>query len=202
MAQAIVSFFAIIDPIGNVIVFHLFTRRLDFRQKLIAAVVACLAAFVMLLAFSLGGEEVLEFLGISEESFQVAAGLLLIPPAYRLVTEGQPGPVDDEQAASPLDFALVPLATPLIAGPGALAATTTFTQDAGQSTTIAAFTLVLLFSLVAFALADQLFRIAGAPVLRVLARIVGILLFAIAVDFVLDGAKAFVEAAGPELLLR
>jgi multiple antibiotic resistance protein len=195
MAQAIVSFFAIIDPIGNILVFHLFTRNLNLRQKLVAAVVACFAAFAMLLAFSLGGQEVLEFLGISPESFQVAAGLLLIPPAYRLVVEGQPGPVAEAETADPLDFALVPLATPLIAGPGALAATTSFAQDAGQATTIAAFTIVLIFSLAAFALADQLFRVVGAPVLKVLARVVGILLFAIAVDFVLDGAKAFVEAA-------
>jgi multiple antibiotic resistance protein len=196
LAQAIVSFLAIIDPIGNVLVFHLFTRHLELRQKLIAAAIAISAAFVMLLAFSLGGREVLEFLGISHESFQVAAGLLLVPPAYRLVTEGQPAHVEEGTSANPLDFALVPLATPLIAGPGALAATTALTESAGLETTIVAFTVVLLITLAGFAAADQIFRLAGAPVLRVLARIVGILLFAIAVDFVLEGAYQFVERAG------
>ena len=194
MAQAVVSFFAIVDPIGNILVFHLFTRGLAYRQKLIAAVVAVVASFVMLLAFSLGGQTVLEFLGISAESFQVAAGLLLVPPAYRLVMEGQPAPEDAEASYSPIDFALVPLATPLIAGPGALAATTSFAQDLGEATTVAAFSVVLLITLVAFAAAGQLFSLMGAPLLRVMARIVGILLFAIAVDFVLDGARAFVEA--------
>jgi multiple antibiotic resistance protein len=157
--------------------------------------VAVAAAFVMLLAFSLGGQEVLEFLGISPESFQVAAGLLLLPPAYRLIAEGQPAPEHQGDSRDPMDFALVPLATPLIAGPGALAATTSFAQDAGQATTIGAFSIVLLITLVSFVAADQLFRLAGGPLLRVLARIVGILLFAIAVDFVLDGARAFVEAS-------
>ena len=204
MAQAIVSFFAIIDPIGGILVFHLFTRQLAVRDRLLAAAVACVGAFSLLLAFSLGGEEVLDFLGISSESFQVAAGLLLIPPAYRLVMEGQPGVVDETSSQDPLDFALVPLATPLIAGPGALAATTSFAQSDGQATTIAAFSIVLLLALAAFAAADMLFRLMGGPLLRVLSRIVGILLFAIAVDFVLDGARNFVETAaiaGPRLLV-
>ena len=195
MAQALVSFFAIIDPIGNILVFHLFTRRLDWRARLFAAVVAVAAAFAMLLAFSLGGQEVLEFLGISPESFQVAAGLLLLPPAYRLIAEGQPAREHEDDSLDPMDFALVPLATPLIAGPGALAATTSFAREAGQATTIAAFSAVLLITLVSFVAADQLFRLAGGPLLRVMARIVGILLFAIAVDFVLDGARTFIEVS-------
>jgi multiple antibiotic resistance protein len=195
MAQALVSFFAIIDPLGNILVFHLFTRGFSFGQKLFAASVAVAAAFAMLLVFALAGHEVLDFLGISTESFKVAAGLLLLPPAYRLVTEGQPTPVDEGAHPEPLDFALVPLATPLIAGPGALAATTSFSDSIGTGTTLAAIAIVLLITLVSFAAADWLFRIAGAPLLKVMSRIVGIVLFAIAVDFVLEGTLAFVEAA-------
>jgi multiple antibiotic resistance protein len=195
LAQALVSFFAILDPLGNILVFHLFTRGLTFHQKLLAAAIATIAAFLMLLAFSLGGQEVLDFLGISQESFQVAAGLLLLPPAYRLVAEGQPAPVDENRRVEPLDFALVPLATPLIAGPGALAATTSFSQSVGTGTTLAAISIILLITFVAFAAADWLFRLAGAAVLQVMSRIVGIVLFAIAVDFVLDGVRDFVENA-------
>jgi multiple antibiotic resistance protein len=138
---------------------------------------------------------VLEFLGISPDSFKVAAGLLLIPPAYRLVAEGQPTPVDEGAKPDPMDFALVPLATPLIAGPGALAATTSFSDSVGTATTLGAIAIVLLVTLVSFAAADWLFRLAGAPLLKVMSRIVGIVLFAIAVDFVLEGAVAFIEAA-------
>jgi MarC family membrane protein len=195
LAQALVSFFAILDPLGNILVFHLFTRGLTFHQKLLAAAIATIAAFLMLLAFSLGGQEVLDFLGISQESFQVAAGLLLLPPAYRLVAEGQPAAVDENRRVEPLDFALVPLATPLIAGPGALAATTSFSQSVGTGTTLAAISIILLITFVAFAAADWLFRLAGAAVLQVMSRIVGIVLFAIAVDFVLDGVRDFVENA-------
>jgi multiple antibiotic resistance protein len=195
MAEAIVSFLAIIDPVGNVLVFHLFAQRLSFRDKALAALVAVTAAFLMLLAFSLGGTEVLEFLGISQESFQVAAGLLLLPPAYRLITEGQPAQVESEGSEAVLEFSLVPLATPLIAGPGALAATITLSQSAGRDTTIAAFTFVLLLTFVSFVAAGLILRVAGVALLRVLSRIVGILLFAIAVDFILDGVRDFLEVA-------
>jgi multiple antibiotic resistance protein len=193
VAQALVSFFAILDPPGNLLVFHLFTQRMSWGQKLLAAAIATTAAFVLLLIFAIGGEQVLDALGISPDSFQVAAGLLLIPPAYRLVMEGQPAHAEEGETPSPLDIALVPLATPLIAGPGALAATTSFSDSIGRETTIAAFTIVLVMMFATFALADRFFSLLGQPVLKMLARIVGIILFAIAVDFVLDGLRDFAE---------
>jgi multiple antibiotic resistance protein len=194
MAEALVSFFAIIDPLGSILVFHLFTQGFSQRDKLFAALVAVGAAFVMLAGFSLGGNEVLDFLGIESSSFRVAAGLLLMLPAYRLIMEGQPATVEGASRDGPLEFALVPLATPLIAGPGALAATTSFSQTVGRETTIAAVSIVLLLTFAAFAAADWLFRLAGATLLRLVARIVGILLFAIAVDFVLDGVREFIDS--------
>jgi multiple antibiotic resistance protein len=200
MAQAFVSFFAIIDPLGNVLVFYLFTRQFGFRQKLLAASVAVAASFLMLLVFALAGQDVLDFLSISSESFEVAAGLLLLPPAYRLVTEGQPAREDEREAGGPLDFALVPLATPLIAGPGALAATTSFSDQVGRSETLGAIALELAVSLVAFVAADHLFRLLGAALLRLMSRIIGIILFAIAVDFVLDGLGTFIDAHSLALL--
>jgi multiple antibiotic resistance protein len=185
------SFFAIIDPIGNILIFQVYAQGFALRDRVTTALAAVGAAFLMLLAFSLGGDEVMDYLGISNESFRIAAGLLLLPPAYRLVMEGQPGLVPHSAATGPWDFALVPLATPLIAGPGALAATTAFAAEVGASETIAAFSVVLLVTLAAFLGAGWLFRIAGDSLLRLLARIVGIMLFAIAVDFVLEGAREF-----------
>jgi multiple antibiotic resistance protein len=196
MAQALVSLFAILDPLGNILVFYLFARRFSTRQKLEAATIAVAASFVMLLTFALAGQEVLDFLGISPASFQVAAGLLLVIPAYRLVSEGQPASEKEQTPASPLDFALVPLATPLIAGPGALAATASFAQSLGQPETIAAVSIVLAITFGALMLAEPLARLLGAPLLRLMARVVGILLFAIAVDFVMDGIRDFVQVNG------
>jgi len=193
MAQAVVSLFAILDPLGNILVFYLFARRFSTRQKLEAATIAVAASFVLLIAFALGGQKVLDFLGISAASFQVAAGLLLLIPAYRLVAEGQPADEKQEAPVSPLDFALVPLATPLIAGPGALAATASFAETLGRPETIAAVSIVLAITFVCLMAADLLARLLGAPLLRLMARVVGILLFAIAVDFVMDGIRDFIQ---------
>ena len=193
MEQAFVSLFVIIDPIGSILVFHLYSSHFESRQRLIAATIAVIAAFLMLLAFSVGGQEALEFLGISFASFRVAAGLLLIPPAYRLVMEGAPSTGDTGGSRAPIDFALVPLATPLIAGPGALAATASFAVTEGTAETIGAVTIVLAITFVAFAFATTVFRLLGEPILRLSARIVGIVLFAIAVDFVLDGLEVVFE---------
>jgi multiple antibiotic resistance protein len=192
--QAFVSLFIIIDPIGNILVFHLYSSHFNTRERLIAATIAVLAAFVMLATFSVGGSEALDFLGISDASFRVAAGLLLMPPAYRLVTAGEPAPSDADHFLRPLDFALVPLATPLIAGPGALAAAASFAVTAGVAETIAAVAIVLAITFVALAAASTVFRLLGEPFLRLAARVVGIVLFAIAVDFVLDGLEVVFEA--------
>jgi len=191
MTQALVSFFVILDPLGNILVFHLLAGTAPFWRRVFAALLAVGAAFLLLVAFSLGGEEVLSHLGISGESFQVAAGLLLFPPAYRLIMEGQPAPVEQGRSQDPLDHALVPMATPMIAGPGALAATTSFTESVGRETTLAAIGLILILTLAALAASSWLFRFVGAAALRLLSRIVGIVLFAIAVDFVLDGLRDF-----------
>lgn len=189
MVQAFVSLFIIIDPIGNILVFHLYSSHFGRRDRLIAATVAVLAAFILLATFSAGGQDALDFLGISNASFNVAAGLLLLPPAYRLVMEGEPAPSNADHFHEPLDFALVPLATPLIAGPGALAASASFAASKGTLETIGAVAIVLAITFVAFAAAGTVFRLLGEPFLRLAARVVGIILFAIAVDFVLEGLQ-------------
>lgn len=193
LARASVSFFAIIDPVGNVVVFHLLTRALTVSRKLQVGAAAVATAFALLAVFSVGGRELLDFLGISTDSFKVAAGLLLLPPAFRLVMQGQSMDITEQESVTPVELALVPLAMPLLAGPGALAAAISFSDSFGTGTTMLAAALVLGFTFVVFAGAQVLFERLGAPALRLLARIVGILLFAIAVDFVLEGSRAFFE---------
>jgi multiple antibiotic resistance protein len=190
-ARAFVSFLAIVDPLGNVLVFYLLTRALPFATRVGIAVLAVATAGAMLVLFSLGGREVLAFLGISAESFRVAAGLLLMLPAYRLVTRGQPTEADEEKALDPLQLALVPLAMAMLAGPGALATTISFAGTLGLRITLLALGLVLLISFGSFVAADRLFRWLGPSWLRLLSPIIGLLLFAISVEFVLQGLRAF-----------
>ncbi len=145
-----------------------------------------------MVVFSFSGVEVLEFLGISPPSFRVAAGALLVLPAYRMVERGESMEVPTrEDRADVLAVALVPLAIPLLVGPGALAATVSFSQTMGAGVAVTAAGAVLAGCWLVFVAAEAVFRLLGEAVLRLLTRVVGILLMAIAVDFVLEGASAF-----------
>lgn len=188
LARAFVSFFMIIDPVGNVVVFHVLTGNMVRRQQVQVALLAVAAAGTMLVTFALAGEEVLDFLDISQAGFRVAAGLLLLIPAYRLVTQGQFFEHAAEEA-QPLDVALVPFATPLMAGPGALAAATSFSDRLGTAETLGGVGLVLSISLVAYLGSAKLFDVVGVTTLRLITRLVGMILVAIAVDFVIEGLQ-------------
>ncbi|HXG35919.1 MAG TPA: MarC family protein [Dehalococcoidia bacterium] len=192
-SRAFISYFAIIDPIGNAFVFYLLTEGLSYSKRLFVAITAVLAAGMMLALFAVAGQEVLDILGISAESFKVAAGLLLLFPAYRLVEQGQPMHPEEQQHIEPAQVALVPLATPLMAGPGALATSISFSDSLGIGITVGAMVPVLALSFILYASAGGLLQWLGPSPLRLLARIVGILLFAIAVDFILEGLRDFYQ---------
>jgi len=179
----------IIDPVGNLVVFNLMSGGMTARQRLEVAAIAVLAAGTMLVAFALGGHEVLEFLNISDAAFRIATGALLLIPAYRMVTEGLIFEPAVEEAPKPIDVALVPMATPLMAGPGALASATSFSQSVGRDETIAAIVLVLCVSFATYVAAERVFGLLGESTMRLLTRLVGIILVAIAVQFVIDGLQ-------------
>jgi multiple antibiotic resistance protein len=188
-ARAFITFFVIIDPVGNLVVFHLMTSRMHVRQQVQVAALAAAAAGLMLMLFALGGLDVLEFLDISEPAFRIAAGLLLLIPAYRMVTQGAFYEPPAEAAPGPMDVALVPFATPLMAGPGALAAAASLSEQLGEGATLAGIWAVLAISFVAYVASHWLFRLLGASVFRLMTRLVGILLVAISVDFVIEGLQ-------------
>lgn len=189
-ARAIVVFFAVIDPIGNLIAFEAVARHLQRRERVSAALVSTAAAFAILLLFALTGTRILSYLGISLTSFQVASGLLLGITAIRLVDQGEPLHPRGAQGSA-ITTALVPLATPLLAGPGAIATTISFSHLLHRGPTIAAAACILALCALVFVGGAWLFERLAAPVLPVLARVVGILLTAIAVNLVLTGLHAF-----------
>lgn len=189
-ARVVIAFFAIVDPLGNVLIFYLLTRALAPRRRILVAAIAVGSAGALLIVFTLAGQQVLDLLGISTPSFQVAAGLLLLLPAYGMVSRGEPIEPSQEADLDPFQVALVPLATPLLAGPGALATAISLAGTAGPGRTLIGLSAVLLLSFVLFAVADRLFALLGTALLRLITRLVGILLFALAVDFILKGLQA------------
>lgn len=188
--RTFIALFVIIDPLGNLPVFYVLTERFTPRQRAATIAMATFASAALLALFGVTGASVLGWLGVSEASFRVAAGLLLLPMVYSLVVEGELPQARSSAGLNPADVALVPLAMPLLAGPGALASVAAYSASVGAVPTLAAAALVLGLTALMFALVGALFRLLGVAVLRLVARIVGLMVFALATELVVSGVAA------------
>ena len=192
---AFVTLFVIIDPIGLAPLFVALTQGMTARQRRKVAVRACLVALGLLTLFGVAGEAVLNFLGISMPAFRIAGGVLLFLTALDMLFERRAqrrqGQAD---SAHPEDPSVFPLAIPLIAGPGAIASMILLTgQEGGEALHVLAvhvvMLLVLLVVFLLFMLAAPLERLLGPTGINVVTRLLGMLLAALSVQFVIDGLR-------------
>jgi multiple antibiotic resistance protein len=192
---AFVTLFVIIDPIGLAPLFVALTQGMTARQRRKVAVRACVVALGLLTLFGVAGEAVLNFLGISMPAFRIAGGVLLFLTALDMLFERRAqrrqGQAD---TAHPEDPSVFPLAIPLIAGPGAIASMILLTgQDGGAALHVLAVHVVMLLVLVVvfafFLLAAPLERLLGPTGINVVTRLLGMLLAALSVQFVIDGMR-------------
>ena len=183
--RVFITMFVIIDPIGGVPVFLTLTRGRAHRGRL--ALQAVVAAGLLVLAFGLFGQQILRYLGISIPSLQVAGGLLLALLSFQELQ----GQIASEGAKH--NVALVPLATPLLAGPGAIAATMLFFRQADgvaeRFILVGALALVLAVTWLALWSAEGVRRVLRDTGIEFLTRVMGLLLAAIAVELVAEGIK-------------
>ena len=155
---------------------------------------ACIIATILLMVFGLAGETVLGFIGISMPAFRIAGGILLFLTALDMLFERRTQRREGQQADPDHDPSVFPLATPLIAGPGAIA---TMILLVGQSGPGWGGTVAVMGLLLAMMLATYLFLLASPPLERllgrtgtiVITRLLGMLLAALSVQFVIDGVR-------------
>jgi multiple antibiotic resistance protein len=197
---AFVTLFVIIDPIGLAPLFVALTQGMTPEHRRGIAIRATLIGAVLLTLFGLLGEALLGFIGISMPAFRIAGGILLFLTALDMLFERRTKRRGD-QAAHVDDPSVFPLATPLIAGPGALATMILLTGQAqGDWGWIAAvhavMAAVLAVTFVFFLAAGVIERALGPTGINVVTRLLGMLLAALSVQFVLDGLRDFGVAAG------
>ena len=192
---AFVALFVIIDPIGLAPLFVALTRGMGVRQRRAVAIRATLVAVGILTLFGLAGEAVLNFLGISMPAFRMAGGILLFLTALDMLFERRSqrrqGQAD---SAHPEDPSVFPLAIPLIAGPGAIATMILLTGQDGADTLHLLLMHLVMFSVsgvvfTLFLLATPLERLLGPTGINVVTRLLGMLLAALSVQFVIDGLR-------------
>ncbi len=191
-----VTLFVIIDPIGLVPMFVALTGGLAVRERRAIAARACLTGFGILLVFGLAGEALLALIGIGMPAFRIAGGLLLFLTALDMLFEKRRPRREKsvEARATPADDpAIFPLATPLIAGPGAMATMILLVEQqpavAGQAVVFSVMAAVVLSAYLLFQLAGLLERALGPLGINVVTRLLGMLLAALSVQFVLDGLR-------------
>ncbi len=196
---AFTTFFATVAPVDAAVLFAALTPHSSAAHRRAMAVKGVAIAGAILLVFAVGGNKLLEVLGISLPALRTAGGVLLLLMAIDMVFARPSGGVTttkDEaaEAEHKRDISVFPLATPLIAGPGALgAAVLLYAQAGGEVLGVAAVLvglgLVLALTLILLLIASRLQSWLGVTGQNVITRVVGILLAALAVQFVFDGIR-------------
>lgn len=198
---AFVTLFVVIDPIGMAPLFVALTAGMEPARRRAIGLRSCLIGAGILTLFGVFGEAVLGFVGISMPAFRIAGGILLFLTALDMLFErrtqrrqGQADAAEDED-----DPSVFPLATPLIAGPGAIATMILLTGQTDGN--IAAMVLIHLVMAAVIALTLGLFmaagvleRLLGDVGVNVVTRLLGMLLAALSVQFVVDGVRALILA--------
>lgn len=195
--EVFVTLFVIMDPPGTVPIFLALTGAMSSRQRKAAARTAVLVAFGVIVAFALFGQSLLSYLHVSLPALQASGGLLLLLISMELLTGRAEEPTPSARGAN---VALVPLGTPLLAGPGAIVSVMVFVQR-GDGTP--ADWLAILLGLIAVCLclwvamrfANVIHRVLGESGTTLVTRIAGLLLAAIAVQMIADAVTAFVKMA-------
>jgi len=192
LITAFATLFVVIDPPGLVPLFIALTQGKDAAARRAMALRACIIAVVVLALFALAGASILEFIGISMPAFRVAGGLLLFVTAFGMLFDQIPGPRDGQTADPNHDPSVFPLATPLIAGPGAIASMILLTEQAG-GTFVGKLVVIVLMGLMVLATfffllaSPAIERLVGRTGVLVVTKLLGMLLAALAVQFVIDG---------------
>ena len=197
LITAFVALFVIIDPIGLTPLFAALTQGDPQSHRRAVGIRACLVALFILSLFTIFGEAVLGFVGISMPAFRIAGGILLFLTALDMLferrTKRREDKADEEEEGD--DPSVFPLAIPLIAGPGAIATVILLAgRDPGLPgilSTIGVTVAVLLVVFALFLTAGLLERLLGRVGINVVTRLLGMLLAALSVQFVLDGLRAF-----------
>jgi len=188
VGKAIIALFIIVDPIGDIPIFIGLTQNMPDSQKKRVYNTATLVGFILLLVFAFTGQVILNIFGLSIYSFEVAGGILLLIIAIRILISG----TRESAESSPESLGAVPIAIPLLVGPGAITTTIFNLQAYGIEAAILAVLVVLSLTWVILRLINRIYKVLGKTGSLVIARVMALLIAAIAVQYILTGVTHFV----------
>ena len=196
--SAFITLFVVIDPPGCAPIYAGLTKGATSAQRRNMAIRATCIAGIILLIFALFGEQLLGALHIDLDSFRIAGGLMLFWIAFEMVFEKRTQRREERAeklAATPEveDVSIFPMAIPMLAGPGAIAAIMLLMNEAGDLTetftVLGALAAVLIITMLALIAAGPIMRLFGDKVEAAITRVLGVLLAALAAQYVIDGLR-------------
>jgi multiple antibiotic resistance protein len=201
-SKIFITLFAILDPIGMIPIIIAFTMGLTREKRARVGRMASLSVIAILLTSLLIGELILEFFGISIHSFRVAGGILLLLMSIAMLfgNKDKPTPDDSAEGEGNYSLAIVPLSTPLLAGPGAIS---TIILDAHKGNgfghyMVLSFEIIMLGAIVwlTFLIAPWVSRRLGRIGSDVFSRLMGLIIASIAVEFIANGLRGLFPVLG------
>ena len=189
-AETFITLLVIMDPLGSAPIFISLTAGRPATARRRSALEAAAVAGGLVAVFALFGRLILDYLHVSVESLTIAGGMLLLLVALQMLRG------DEMQPSETANVALVPLATPLLAGPGAIAAVMVLTKryedPVGRISVVAGILAVVVIIAIGLLLADRIARVLRPSLIQLLTRVLGLLLSAIAVQFIVDAIRTIV----------
>lgn len=185
LLRATISLFVVINPIGTIPLFASITQKMQKKERDRVLKTTVITAGALLIIFAVAGTQILSIFGITISSFMIAGGILLFVVSIELLTHGGwrfGGTVSDESG-------VVPLAFPLLAGPGAITTVILSFQMSGLMVTILSIVIVIGITYIVFSLTRSIYRILGRRGSLIITRIFAVLVAAIAVQYVVNGLK-------------
>lgn len=186
LIRSTVALFVIIDPIGIVPVFMALTQKMQRPERTSVTKTAIATAAGLLFAFAVAGTQIMSIFGITLASFMVAGGVLLFIVSIELLTHGE---WRFGTAGTQGESGVVPIAFPLLAGPGAITAVIISFQTAGLAVTALSIIIVIGITYVILRYVDRIYKVLGRRGSMIVTRVFAVLIAAIAVQFVVDGVR-------------
>jgi multiple antibiotic resistance protein len=184
LLRSAVSLFIVMDPIGLVPLIVSLTSNLSKEQSKKVVRSTIYTAASLLLAFALAGHQILQLFGVSIESFSIAGGLLLLLLSFELLLKGW------ELRGNAIEVGAVPLAFPLLVGPGAITTIIITLERYGIVVALLSVSIAIMLTLIVFNFMHMLNRLLGQLGSLIVSRVMAILIAAIAIEFIISGIES------------
>jgi multiple antibiotic resistance protein len=194
--QYLILYFVVIDPIGTVPLFIVVTKGLKNNDKIRVAFEGVIIATLVLLFFAIFGSYLLKYLGISFNAFTIAGGIILFIISLQMLfdirTERRKKSINEKRES----ISIFPIAIPLLAGPAAITSVILAVSSAGENYSsfiinLISLTVVMIICLIVFRIFINFQKYINEKIINIFSRVIGIILAALSIQYILDGLKSF-----------